>query len=248
MLGGILARLVSLLGRNGRNVTSILGCSLHQSGHVETLQVQPMRHRTVHPQARPGLKGYLSHVKPAGSSSCRRSQPLQRLVATITNIASVCLLARLQAVLQASGKLPESSHPIRGWDFDHGRDLDGIMAAMLHSGLQASALGEAVVEVNRMVSYKCCCWHWQCLAVRPLERAGPSQLPMWAVESAFPSGSSIVNLLVAEAICFPVPHASLPCAHPSPVCPAAALAPQQGSPAQHMQTLHVRNCLHHQAV
>eukprot|EP00891_Asterochloris_glomerata_P002563 jgi/Astpho2/2563/Aster-04272 len=55
------------------------------------------------------------------------------------------------AVLQASGKLPESSHPIRGWDFDHGRDLDGIMAAMLHSGLQASALGEAVVEVNRML-------------------------------------------------------------------------------------------------
>ena len=77
----------------------------------------------------------------------------------------------LQAVLQASGKLPESSHPVRGWDFNHGRDLDGIMAAMLHSGLQASALGEAVVEVNRMVSYKCCCWHWPCFAVR--SQGGP---------------------------------------------------------------------------
>ena len=76
------------------------------------------------------------------------------------------MLAPLQAVLQASGKLPESSHPVRGWDFDHGRDLDGIMAAMLHSGLQASALGEAVVEVNRMVSRKCCCWHWQCFGPR----------------------------------------------------------------------------------
>lgn len=40
---------------------------------------------------------------------------------------------------------------IKGYDFNEGRDLDGIMAAMLTSGFQASALGQAVEEVNRMV-------------------------------------------------------------------------------------------------
>jgi hypothetical protein len=40
---------------------------------------------------------------------------------------------------------------IRGYDFNAGRDLDGLMGALLTSGFQASALGQAVVEANRMV-------------------------------------------------------------------------------------------------
>ncbi len=57
----------------------------------------------------------------------------------------------MQAVLANAGKVPEGAAEIRGWDFDNGNSLDGIMGAMLTSGIQATALGRAVDEVNRMV-------------------------------------------------------------------------------------------------
>ena len=57
----------------------------------------------------------------------------------------------VQAVLAQSGTVPDGSLTIRGWDFADGRDLDGMMAAMVHTGFQASALGQAIEEVNRMV-------------------------------------------------------------------------------------------------
>jgi deoxyhypusine synthase len=41
---------------------------------------------------------------------------------------------------------------IKGYEFSQGSDLDGIMNAMLTSGFQATALGQAVNEINRMVS------------------------------------------------------------------------------------------------
>ena len=47
---------------------------------------------------------------------------------------------------------------IVGHDFNSGRDLDAIMGAMLTSGFQATALGQAVVEVNRMVRVCACVW------------------------------------------------------------------------------------------
>lgn len=59
----------------------------------------------------------------------------------------------LQAVLASttSGSIPEGTQAIRGWEFDDGNDLDGIMGAMLHTGIQATALGRAMNEINRMV-------------------------------------------------------------------------------------------------
>ena len=57
-----------------------------------------------------------------------------------------------QAVLVASAPLPDGTPIIKGWDFNDGASLDGIMAAMLTTGCQATALGQAVNEVNRMVS------------------------------------------------------------------------------------------------
>ena len=59
---------------------------------------------------------------------------------------------RPQAVLVPSEELPDDAVHIRGWDFDAGASLDGVMGAMLATGLQATALGQAVQEVNRMVS------------------------------------------------------------------------------------------------
>ncbi len=58
----------------------------------------------------------------------------------------------LQAVLQPSTSMPEGTATIRGWDFNDGVDLTGIMNSMLRTGCQASALGQACNEVNRMVS------------------------------------------------------------------------------------------------
>jgi deoxyhypusine synthase len=43
---------------------------------------------------------------------------------------------------------------IKGHDFSKGSDLDSIMSAMITSGFQATALGQAIEEVNRMVSSK----------------------------------------------------------------------------------------------
>ena len=57
----------------------------------------------------------------------------------------------VQAVLVASEELPENAQKIRGHDFNQGRDLDSLMESMLYTGLQATALGQAIEEVNRMV-------------------------------------------------------------------------------------------------
>lgn len=59
-----------------------------------------------------------------------------------------------QAVLQHSASIPEGTVRIRGWDFNNGVDLTGIMNSMLHTGCQASALGQACNEVNRMISWR----------------------------------------------------------------------------------------------
>ena len=56
----------------------------------------------------------------------------------------------LQAVLMPSAEIPATA-TIRGWDFNDGCSLDGIMAAMLRTGCQATSLGQAVDEINRMV-------------------------------------------------------------------------------------------------
>lgn len=50
-----------------------------------------------------------------------------------------------------SEELPADAPTIRGYDFNQGRDLDGLLESMLRTGLQATALGQAVNEVNRMV-------------------------------------------------------------------------------------------------
>jgi hypothetical protein len=57
-----------------------------------------------------------------------------------------------QAVLVPTEALPDTA-VVRGYDFTSGRDLDGIMDAMLTTGFQATSFGQAVQEVNRMVRW-----------------------------------------------------------------------------------------------
>ena len=50
-----------------------------------------------------------------------------------------------------SEQLPEDAVIIHGWDFNQGNTIDGVLGSMLQTGLQATALGQAINEVNRMV-------------------------------------------------------------------------------------------------
>ncbi len=54
------------------------------------------------------------------------------------------------------GNVIPDTDPIRGYDFNKGVDFDGIMKAMLTTGFQATALGQAIDEVNRMVRQRVC--------------------------------------------------------------------------------------------
>ena len=57
-----------------------------------------------------------------------------------------------QAVLAPSIELPQDTPTVQGWNFDNGCDLDSLLGSMLRTGCQASALGQAIVEVERMVT------------------------------------------------------------------------------------------------
>ena len=79
----------------------------------------------------------------AAAAACRCCLPL---LATTTLLAPTS-----QAVLVPSEQLPEDAVTIRGYDFNQGCDLNGLLESMLRTGLQATALGQAIHEVNRMV-------------------------------------------------------------------------------------------------
>ena len=57
----------------------------------------------------------------------------------------------MQAVLGASGRVPDGTPVIRGYDFNDGNDLDSVMASMFSTGFQATSLGQGIREINRMV-------------------------------------------------------------------------------------------------
>lgn len=66
-------------------------------------------------------------------------------------VYSCCTHNTRQAVLVPTETVPDTPI-IKGHDFSSGGDLDTIMGAMITSGFQATALGQAIEEVNRMVS------------------------------------------------------------------------------------------------
>lgn len=62
--------------------------------------------------------------------------------------------AAAEAVFTVSEELPSDVPSIRGYDFNDGCDLDGLMASMLTTGFQATCMGQAIREVNRMLSWR----------------------------------------------------------------------------------------------
>ena len=69
-------------------------------------------------------------------------------------IPSFLKIYNSQAVLVPSEELPEDAVQIRGHDFNDASDIDALMSSMLRTGLQATALGQAIDEVNRMLSWR----------------------------------------------------------------------------------------------
>lgn len=57
-----------------------------------------------------------------------------------------------EAVLQQSSSLPEDTPIVTGYDFNAGVDYAAIMASYRNSGFQATNLGKAIDEINKMVS------------------------------------------------------------------------------------------------
>jgi hypothetical protein len=56
------------------------------------------------------------------------------------------------AVLRTSATGEDHGERVSGYDFNHGLDLQALLRSMYTTGFQASHLGQAVEEVNRMVS------------------------------------------------------------------------------------------------
>lgn len=55
------------------------------------------------------------------------------------------------AVLRASQLPHDHGKPVAGYDFNHGLDLNALLHSLTSTGFQAAHLGQAIVEVNRMV-------------------------------------------------------------------------------------------------
>ena len=57
------------------------------------------------------------------------------------------------AVLVESAKLPKDTPIITGYDWNKGRNYEELFKTFIHSGFQATNLGLAIDEVNKMVSF-----------------------------------------------------------------------------------------------
>lgn len=64
----------------------------------------------------------------------------------------------LDAVLRASDLPQEERKPVAGYDFNHGLNLDALLRSLHSTGFQAAHLGQAIVEVNRMVRLHFLSW------------------------------------------------------------------------------------------
>lgn len=59
-----------------------------------------------------------------------------------------------QNVFKASVDKPTQAAVVRGFDFSGGVDYDGLLSSMIHVGAQATHLGKAIEEVNRMLYWR----------------------------------------------------------------------------------------------
>lgn len=63
----------------------------------------------------------------------------------------------VEAVLKPSCHLPLDVPKVKGYDFNQGADLRAVMKSYLTTGFQATSLGLAIQEINKMVKKKWLC-------------------------------------------------------------------------------------------
>ncbi|KAI9104787.1 DHS-like NAD/FAD-binding domain-containing protein [Phlyctochytrium arcticum] len=63
-------------------------------------------------------------------------------------------LGALEAVLVHSTPMPVDAQEVRGYDFNNGIDYPALMASYARTGYQATSLGQAIVEINRMIHWR----------------------------------------------------------------------------------------------
>ena len=59
-----------------------------------------------------------------------------------------------QNVLKASEKTIENGTEVRGYDFNKGLDYEAMFKTYVHTGFQATNLGMAIEEVNKMIKWR----------------------------------------------------------------------------------------------
>lgn len=60
------------------------------------------------------------------------------------------------AVLKRSERIPEGTPQVQGYDFNQGVDYSKLLESYVHTGFQATNLGLAIKEINKMVSSTAC--------------------------------------------------------------------------------------------
>lgn len=57
------------------------------------------------------------------------------------------------AVLKRSEQIPEGTPIVQGYDWNNGIDYSKLLESYIHTGFQATNLGLAIKEVNKMVRH-----------------------------------------------------------------------------------------------
>ncbi|CAM9413915.1 unnamed protein product [Ectocarpus fasciculatus] len=129
--------------------------------------------------------------------------------ASLTSTEAKAFELAQEAVMVKSVPVAEGTPIVKGFDFNTGRDLDGIMAAAMTTGFQATNLAKAVEEVNRMRRWR--------LSDRPVKPDEDDDLKDPAVRAGvkatifFSYTSNMVSCGVRETIRFLAQHKMVDC-------------------------------------
>lgn len=122
--------------------------------------------------------------------------------------APVDVDAATGAVLIQSVELPESTPQVRGPNFENGVDYDSLFENMCNMGFQASALGEAIKEVQRMIKWRLIdepLPEGETEAEQPVDRSKVKCTIMLAYTS------NMISSGVREVICYLTKHKMIDC-------------------------------------
>ncbi|CAM9858292.1 unnamed protein product [Scytosiphon promiscuus] len=128
---------------------------------------------------------------------------------SVTATEAKALELAQEAVMVKSVPVAEGTPIVKGYDFNTGRDLDGIMAAAMTTGFQATNLAKAVEEVNRMRRWR--------LSDRPVKPDEDDDLRDPEVRAGvkatifFSYTSNMVSCGVRETIRFLAQHKMVDC-------------------------------------